>query len=290
MSTDFSFFFFFSDFDSSSKRPILISGAISKAMGNNFRCGVLMGANVANEVAKGQLCESTLACSFATPLDEITRLIFHSPNTFRVQHICDVAGAEVCGALKNVIALGAGFLDGLGFGSNTKAALIRVGLHEILTFCNAFFQGVSSETFLQSCGVGDLITTCYSGRHRRCAEAFVKEAIRTVEEDKASMNNDLFEVGITTARDARRREACEAIWENIQSNLLNGQKLQGTLCAKEVYAAISSINAIEKYPLLTTIHDIAFAGMPVQEILEGIKDPCSTDFKSLHSIVIQSNL
>jgi glycerol-3-phosphate dehydrogenase (NAD+) len=280
------------DFDSSSKRPILISGAISKAMGNNFRCGVLMGANVANEVAKGQLCESTLACSFTPPLDEITRLIFHSPETFRVQQIRDVAGAEVCGALKNVIALGAGFLDGLGLGNNTKAALIRIGLHKTLKFRNAFFQGVSSDTLLQSCGVADLITTCYSGKHQCCAEEFAKAALQREEEDKdkESMKNGTLGISITKSRDARRREACEAIWENIQSNLLNGQKLQGTLCAKEVYAAISSINAIEKYPLLTTIHDIAFSGKPVQDILKGIKDPSSTDLKSFHYYVMQSNL
>ena len=141
-----------------------------------------------------------------------------------MQQIRDVTGAEVCGALKNVIALGAGFLDGLGLGNNTKAALIRIGLHKTLKFRNAFFQGVSSDTLLQSCGVADLITPCYSGKHQCCAEEFAKAALQREEEDKdkESMKNGTLGISITTSRDARRREACEAIWENIQSNLLNG--------------------------------------------------------------------
>eukprot|EP00548_Thalassiothrix_antarctica_P006091 CAMPEP_0194133808 /NCGR_PEP_ID=MMETSP0152-20130528/3820_1 /TAXON_ID=1049557 /ORGANISM="Thalassiothrix antarctica, Strain L6-D1" /LENGTH=334 /DNA_ID=CAMNT_0038829169 /DNA_START=214 /DNA_END=1218 /DNA_ORIENTATION=+ len=233
--------------------PQRISETISR--GTGFPCGALMGANVANEVALGHVCESTLACDFGNyEINEEIRQIFDTPPSFLVQHVTDVAGAEVCGALKNVIALGAGFVDGLELGGNTKAALLRVGLREMQHFCQLFWQDKDHHkdtVYAQSCGVADLITSCFGGRNRRCAAAFA----RIREESGALMTE----------------ETSGKLWKQIESDLLNGQHLQGTSTAKEVHNILEKKKLLHAFPLMTTIYQIAFQGKPVCTISFGIQ-------------------
>jgi glycerol-3-phosphate dehydrogenase (NAD+) len=201
----------------------LCSDLLRKLLGHEV--AVLMGANVANEVAAGDFCEATLGCAAADQQETLVSL-FHC-NSFHVNAVDDIAGVELCGALKNVVALGAGFCDGLGYGGNTKAALIRIGLQEMKAFIRHFYPDAKDSTFLESCGVADLITTCVGGRNRKCAEAFVKAK------------------GTKT-------------WEQIEKELLGGQKLQGTLTAEEIWPVIQKHSLQATLPLMTTVYQIAF--------------------------------
>ncbi|KAI3487965.1 hypothetical protein L1887_48048 [Cichorium endivia] len=130
-----------------------------------------------HEVAQDKFSETTIghrADAKGRENAELFFKLFDTP-TFKVGIIEDVAGVSLCGALKNVVAIAAGFTDGLGWGDNAKAAVMRIGLMEMKRFSEEFFDGVKPETFTEtSAGVADLITTCLGGRNRKCAEAFVK--------------------------------------------------------------------------------------------------------------------
>lgn len=126
---------------------------------------VLSGPSHAEEVSRG----IPTTCVVGVPNKERAKRIqnlFMSP-AFRVYISPDVLGIEIGGALKNVIALGAGIADGLGYGDNTKAALITRGIHEIARL--GMKMGGKFETFSGLSGIGDLIVTCASmhSRNRR---------------------------------------------------------------------------------------------------------------------------
>lgn len=124
--------------------------------------GVLTGPNLAREVAAGQPTASVVAVRDTSVGEQLQRL-FMAP-TFRIYTNPDVIGCEVAGALKNVLAIGAGIADGLGYGDNTKAALMTRGLAELARLGVAL--GGDPLTFAGLAGMGDLIATCSSAQSR----------------------------------------------------------------------------------------------------------------------------
>ena len=123
---------------------------------------ILSGPTFAIEVAKGLPGSVTLACSDPELGRELARLVVHPK--FSVHHSDDVIGPQICGAMKNVIAIACGIVEGKGLGESAKAALITEGLAEISQLCVA--KGGKPETAMGLCGLGDLILTCNSHTSR----------------------------------------------------------------------------------------------------------------------------
>uniref|UniRef100_A0A674D9R3 Glycerol-3-phosphate dehydrogenase [NAD(+)] n=1 Tax=Salmo trutta TaxID=8032 RepID=A0A674D9R3_SALTR len=181
----------------------LISDIIREKL--EIEVSVLMGANIANEVADEKFCETTIGAKNEAN-GHIFKELLQTPN-FRITVVQESDTVELCGALKNIVAVGAGFCDGLGFGDNTKAA---------------------------SCGVADLITTCYGGRNRKVAEAFAKTS-KSIEE--------------------------------LEAEMLNGQKLQGPQTSAEVFKILKKRDMVSKFPLFASVYQICFEGKAVKEFI-----------------------
>ena len=128
----------------------------------DIRYVVLSGPSHAEEVAK-RLPTTIVVSSFDKEASEIVQNAFMT-DVFRVYTNDDVIGVELGGTLKNIIAFGCGVCDGLGYGDNTKSALITRGLHEIKSL--GVSLGAKEETFNGLSGVGDLIVTCTSQHSR----------------------------------------------------------------------------------------------------------------------------
>jgi glycerol-3-phosphate dehydrogenase (NAD(P)+) len=122
------------------------------------KIAVLSGPTIAREVVKGVPAAATIASKDRLGLDSLEK-IFKGTN-LRVYKSKDLRGVELAGALKNVIAIGCGISDGLGFGTNTKAALVTRGLVEMSRL--GVILGAKAETFWGISGLGDLTTTCFS--------------------------------------------------------------------------------------------------------------------------------
>lgn len=141
---------------------LLLSQTIEQSLPNISHTAVLSGPTFAHEVAAGLPTAITIA-SLHSPFSKQLADILHNPR-FRTYTSEDMIAVQVGGAVKNVLAIAAGIADGLGFGANTRAALITRGLQEIIRL--GIKLGGQPETFMGLAGLGDLLLTCTDNQSR----------------------------------------------------------------------------------------------------------------------------
>lgn len=217
----------------------LLSTYITEHLG--IECGALSGANLAPEVAKGNWSETTVA--YNVPSDfrgegkdvdhAVLKEIFHRPY-FHVRVINDVAGVSVAGALKNIVAIAAGFVLGKGWGDNAKAAIMRIGIIETIKFSTTFFPESERETFTsESAGVADMITTCSGGRNVRVGKYMAETGALALDAEK---------------------------------KLLNGQSSQGIITAKEVHDLLANVGKLDEFPLFEATYQIIYGSETIDNL------------------------
>jgi glycerol-3-phosphate dehydrogenase (NAD(P)+) len=140
----------------------LTMGGVLRQCAPKAPVAVLSGPTFAAEVARG-MPTAIVAASDDDQAGQAVQEMFHQPR-FRVYRSHDTLGVELGGALKNIIAIAAGVCDGLGFGDNSKAALITRGVAEVRRLGVAC--GAKPETFAGLSGLGDLMATCFSRQSR----------------------------------------------------------------------------------------------------------------------------
>ncbi|MCJ9430598.1 NAD(P)H-dependent glycerol-3-phosphate dehydrogenase [Kordiimonas marina] len=146
---------------------------------------VLSGPTFAAEVARGMPCALTLACADREVGDKLVQAL--GQPTFRPYYDHDVVGAQVGGAVKNVLAIACGIVAGLAIGENAKAAVITRGLAEIMRF--GALYGAERETLMGLSGLGDLILTCSSTQSRNMSLGKAIGEGRTFAEIMAERNS-----------------------------------------------------------------------------------------------------
>ncbi len=169
---------------------------IAEELPDSHFTAVISGPTFANEVANNLPTAVTVAANSHQIAKDIASFLHYG--NFRVYTSDDIIGVELGGSLKNVLAIAAGIADGLGFGSNTRAALITRGLNEIMRLGLA--MGAHAETFMGLAGMGDLVLTCTDNqsRNRRMGLALAEGLSIEQARDKIGQAVE----GVKTAKEA----------------------------------------------------------------------------------------
>lgn len=210
----------------------LLNKIVANVFSTETPAAVLSGPSFAQEVAAGLPSAVTIAATQQSFADQLAQ-IMHSPR-FRIYTTNDIISVQVGGAVKNVLAIAAGIADGIGFGANTRAALVTRGIAEIIRLNTAL--GGQQETLMGLAGLGDLILTCTDNQSR----------------------NRRF--GIALGQGKNREQAIQEI----------GQEVEGISAAKETYM-LAKKNGIDM-PITEQTYRVLYEGLAplsaVQNLLQ----------------------
>ncbi|MGL5335891.1 MAG: NAD(P)H-dependent glycerol-3-phosphate dehydrogenase [Enterovibrio sp.] len=200
-------------------------------LGHNIALAVLSGPTFAKEMAVGMPTAISVAATDPQFLNDLQNTI-HCSRSLRVYANSDFIGLQLGGAVKNVIAIGAGLSDGIGFGANARTALITRGLAEMTRLGVAL--GADKETFMGMAGLGDLVLTCTDNQSR----------------------NRRF--GLALGQGKSLQEAIDSI----------GQVVEGYRNTKEVYLLAQRMQI--EMPIVEQIHQVLFCQKQVGEAAKAL--------------------
>jgi glycerol-3-phosphate dehydrogenase (NAD(P)+) len=201
-----------------------------EVLGTERRVAVLSGPTFAREVGAGLPTAMTIASPHAGYAQTLAREL--SSENFRAYTSTDIVGVEIGGAVKNALAIGAGLSDGLGFGANTRVALITRGLKEMTRLGAAL--GARAETFMGLAGLGDLVLTCTDDQSRNRRFGLLLAAGRTAEAALAEI----------------------------------GQAVEGYAAARAIEAVAA--RASVEMPLCATVYRVLYEQLPAQEAVRAL--------------------
>ncbi len=198
----------------------LLHEVAGESVGPRTPTAVLSGPTFANEIAR-DLPAAVSCASASAAFAERAASLFRSER-FRVYTSTDIIGVEIGGAVKNVLAIAAGIADGLGFGANTRAALITRGLREIVRFGTA--MGGQAESLMGLAGLGDLVLTCTDdqSRNRRLGLALASGVSVAAAEQSVGQVVEGVSAAREVMRRARRIEVEMPIAEQVNAVLYEG--------------------------------------------------------------------
>ena len=218
----------------------LLHEVAHELLGTERPVAILSGPTFAKEVAAGLPTAITVASNDGAFAHELA-LRLHN-DRFRVYLSTDMVGVQLGGSVKNVLAIGAGVADGLGFGANSRAALITRGLAEMMRLGEA--MGGRRETFMGLAGLGDLVLTCTDTQSRNLRMGLSLAKGMTVAEAEASIGQVV--EGVATARAVKRlaeqyavdMPISEQVYRVLHEGLSAREAVQALLAREDAHAEI----------------------------------------------------